>query len=394
MGLQIRRGTNAERQTIVPLQGELLFTTDTKKLYVGDGTSIGGVSVDTTNGGGEADGNTTYTISAESVLGGANLRLTGSDSTIDEVQLAAGTNVSIVRTDANTITISSTGSGSVSSLDDLTDVAVSLPTPGQVLSYNGSGWTNTTLISPSGIQNLVEDTTPQLGGNLDLNSFDISGTGNVTINGVLSTSEVTFDGDTLIVQNKVLNIGTELETASTTLNFQATNATSPINIRNIAGTIEDTSKISFQGHKGSLTNPQAVVGGEMLGAVSFSLIHPTGGELPAAGIFGYVDADGVQSDLVANGKIEILVDGGTTGFNPKYFVFDSKGRMGVNTQTAQATLDVNGVARLEPQSSEPLSPVAGMIAVANRVNWDPAAVGSGDSYPVFYNGTNWLKMTP
>lgn len=45
MALRLRRGTDAERLTIIPLQGELIYTTDTKKLYVGDGAEIGGVLV-------------------------------------------------------------------------------------------------------------------------------------------------------------------------------------------------------------------------------------------------------------------------------------------------------------------------------------------------------------
>ena len=42
MPLRLRRGTNAERTTITPIEGELLYTTDTKNLYVGDGTTVGG----------------------------------------------------------------------------------------------------------------------------------------------------------------------------------------------------------------------------------------------------------------------------------------------------------------------------------------------------------------
>ena len=41
----------------------------------------------------------------------------------------------------------------------------------------------------SGLGNLVEDTTPQLGGNLDLNSKDLSGTGNFLIQGTGSLQE-------------------------------------------------------------------------------------------------------------------------------------------------------------------------------------------------------------
>lgn len=52
--------------------------------------------------------NTTYSHSAVTTTGGAFLRLTGSDSTNDDVKLASGTNVTVAYTDANTITISST----------------------------------------------------------------------------------------------------------------------------------------------------------------------------------------------------------------------------------------------------------------------------------------------
>jgi hypothetical protein len=49
MALQIRKGTNAERTTIVPASGELIYTTDTKGLYIGDGTTTGGIVVNSGN---------------------------------------------------------------------------------------------------------------------------------------------------------------------------------------------------------------------------------------------------------------------------------------------------------------------------------------------------------
>ena len=45
MPLQIRRGNNAERQQITPAVGELVYVTDTKVVYIGDGTTQGGVPV-------------------------------------------------------------------------------------------------------------------------------------------------------------------------------------------------------------------------------------------------------------------------------------------------------------------------------------------------------------
>lgn len=45
MALRLRRGTDSERQLITPLEGELIYTTDTKILYIGDGVTQGGLQV-------------------------------------------------------------------------------------------------------------------------------------------------------------------------------------------------------------------------------------------------------------------------------------------------------------------------------------------------------------
>lgn len=44
MPLQIRRGTTAERLSITPVPGELIYDTDVGTIYVGDGTTPGGVN--------------------------------------------------------------------------------------------------------------------------------------------------------------------------------------------------------------------------------------------------------------------------------------------------------------------------------------------------------------
>ena len=45
MALQFRRGTDSDRLTITPGAGEPIWSTDTEKLYVGDGTTAGGIAV-------------------------------------------------------------------------------------------------------------------------------------------------------------------------------------------------------------------------------------------------------------------------------------------------------------------------------------------------------------
>ena len=61
----------------------------------------------------------------------------------------------------------------------------------------------------SAMQNLVEDTSPQLGGNLDLNSNNITGTGNITTTGTLQTSSSVIVGGDLTVSGTTTTVNTE-----------------------------------------------------------------------------------------------------------------------------------------------------------------------------------------
>ena len=68
---------------------------------------------------------------------------------------------------------------------------VSSASSGQILSWNGSDYAwvaDQTASGGSGISNLVEDTTPQLGGNLDIQTYNISGTGTITATSVASSA--------------------------------------------------------------------------------------------------------------------------------------------------------------------------------------------------------------
>jgi len=113
MALKLKRGTEADRLTYTPEEGELLYTTDAKKVWVGDGTTAGGIAVTTTGSGGEG----------------------------------------------------------------------------------------------VGMLNLIDDTTPQLGGNLDLNNFSITGDGEININGnIYATGNINLGddpSDTISVGGKI-----------------------------------------------------------------------------------------------------------------------------------------------------------------------------------------------
>lgn len=114
--LQLRGGTTVQHNTFTGLIREVTVDTTKDTLVVHDGSTVGGhelARADLSNV--TLPTNTTYAISAETATDGVNIRLTGSQvpagTTVDDVKLAAGTNVTLTRTDANTITIAATGSG-------------------------------------------------------------------------------------------------------------------------------------------------------------------------------------------------------------------------------------------------------------------------------------------
>jgi len=166
MALRIRRGTNAQRSGQILEQGEIVWTTDAQQLWVGDGVNQGGVPVVGTNVAG-------YGLT----FNGTSRKLEVAGLTTDDV--AQGTNNKYF---ANELA---------------QDSAASLFTTGShtgiTFQYNDiDGKINATVNASAfvdlGITDVVLDTSPQLGGNLDLNSRNITGTGNINITGSISAS--------------------------------------------------------------------------------------------------------------------------------------------------------------------------------------------------------------
>jgi len=69
------------------------------------------------------------------------------------------------------------------------DVSISGVITATSFSGDGSSLTN---VPGGSFSNLVQDTSPELGGDLDLNEKDITGTGNVNITGIVTTTELSL----------------------------------------------------------------------------------------------------------------------------------------------------------------------------------------------------------
>ena len=62
------------------------------------------------------------------------------------------------------------------------------------------------------MENVIDDLTPQLGGNLDLNTKDITGTGNITFTGILTATSIA--GTTVGTTQAASNNSTKLATTA------------------------------------------------------------------------------------------------------------------------------------------------------------------------------------
>lgn len=211
MALRLRRGTNASRTGVTPAEGELVYTTDTKKLYAGDGTTLGGNLVSGMNDliedvtpqlGGNLDLNT------KQITGNGTINITGSVTATNFIGDYKGSIVG----DDSTVLVDAVNSKIIlanNTIRDLSDVNNSAPTANQVLAWGGSSWDPTSSVSLAGITmtgniNANSNTVTNLAGivmgtgSLNMNSLPITGVTNLSASGTITAAAVnanTFDGD-------------------------------------------------------------------------------------------------------------------------------------------------------------------------------------------------------
>lgn len=105
--------TNANTSVILPGSGTLVGSDDTSTvtntMLVNDSITINGTEIKLGSSVATPDNDTTYTVSVSGIISGASIDLVagGSGSGTDSIGLIGGTNVTVTRTDADTITITS-----------------------------------------------------------------------------------------------------------------------------------------------------------------------------------------------------------------------------------------------------------------------------------------------
>ena len=380
MALRLRRGTDAERLGFTPLAGELVYTTDTKKLYIGDGLTAGGTAVDPA-----ININTITDVDTESTAPtvGDVLKWDGSnwvpaEDSASGLITGADYSINIVAADSTRM------------LDVANNALVGALTGdvvGSVFADNSSVMVD----SVNGVH--YGRFVGALDGDVNGSIFSDDSTLLVdSINNVISNNNITLDRNTAFVTADRLNIRRNpFNGNSVALDISSYGLGDAVIINTLgAANLTASSFINFKGQFGTVDVPRIANPGEVIGGI-------LGAGYDEADNFNYAVAgvsfsiDNNETPAIRNlpGKIQMYTLSGDSASVVKYMTFDSSGNLAINRTDAQATLDVNGVMLLEPQTGAPAAPVEGMIAIADRVTWDPAAKGSGASYPVYYDGATW-----
>ena len=164
MALQLRRGTNAERAAETFAVGELIYTTDTKQIYVGDGSTQGGVLVSSSAASSPASLTQNLSLNGFNISGTVNISATafvGDGSGLTGIASGAGVeegqeySIDIqgnVRGDDTTVLVDAAlgrvsadhyGDGSNLTgitLNQLSNVDTTGVTTNSILKYDGAEW--------------------------------------------------------------------------------------------------------------------------------------------------------------------------------------------------------------------------------------------------------------
>ena len=357
MALQIRRGTDAQRQGITPLAGELIFTTDTKKLFVGDGSTVGGVQVDTT-------------LSSQYLSVPSNITPDASNTR------DLGTPSAAWRT-LHTNGIVATGEIEAASFT------------GNVVSNSS------TVIVNANAGTVTANLTGDVTGNVTGNSAGVH-TGPVTgdVKGSLfgSDSSLRVDGDSDFMTNGVIALdgGTVQLQSGSKVTFGTTSSANGVGLRinstdhanNMAIEIYSDSanpsthnSMEAYASRGSIVTPTVVNPDDII--FSYSNYGYDGAQYRLSSVISAsVDPDATVSSGVVPGQL-IIATTPDNGSTLKFVVLDKDGNFGINVTNPTKKLEVNGngefasevlLGRMDQTAINGLTAANGMIVYNTTTN--------------------------
>jgi hypothetical protein len=308
MGLKLRRGSEDARLTATIAEGEIVWSRTSKKLFVGDGETPGGFPVVRSSAG--------YGLAYDT----ESQTLEVSGLTTDDIAEGQGIDrqyftVNKAQDAAALILTSGIHAGITFQYDEL-----------------NSRLNATVELDGVGITDIVADTSPELGGNLNLNQRDVTGVGNIDIvgnieaagnivsmGGSLTIAEVVEDElspisamtitpasisaltDISVEANLVLR-GQDTDGSLVITNSDPLNATASFETFNNS---EIGSFIAISRSRGTVDTRARLEDGDNVGNIAFLSLNSTGAGDPAVYLATFIE--GVTANGRAPGRLEITV---------------------------------------------------------------------------------------
>jgi hypothetical protein len=374
MSLRIRRGTDAQRLQITPDEGELIYTTNTKKLFIGDGIVAGGINIGSTLAGtGLVFDTGTQTLQVTSVPGGSgiasvsadlnpalggNLNLNGKNVTgtgtigiVGTMYASQGLGGDLA---LNTHNINGTGNISITGNLSVTGL-------GADLNLNTKNITGTGNITTSGTLSVTG-----LGADLSLNGHNINGTGNITTNGNITATNI--GNSNLTITSNTIN------TSTTSLIFANSNL-SVITLQGLTdGNASGVSGIEMHTSRGTIASPLTTQANDIIGRITLSGWNGIENK-SASTLYASWAANAVLTDTSPASNLIFYVGAG--GSATKTAIFTS---VGVFSAPVLKTGSYDGSVNYPPVLSNPTA-AAGIIIFDSATN-----------HFLGWNGTAWKQL--
>lgn len=372
MALRLRRGTNAERLLVTPAEGELVYTTDTKLIYAGDGSTIGGNLI---AGLGSVQADPTPRLGASLDLNGNDITGTGNINVTGNITATGNINLGDAGADVVTFTAGITGN-----LVPTNTISSDL---GSSIKRWREGW-----IDQLNVQNqitagrinadiIADDSTVVFNATTGkIAASSIQGTVSGIFDGEL-TGSVYSDGSTLLVDGVSGSIPAGVVSGTATINVNA-EATAPNqsplrafgNYDNVDGHL-----ISISRGRGTSASPSALNLGDLIGSMVWSDSQKG---VTAAQIRGYIDPAGTLGGSIAPGKLGFYTSSNAGTPIERAFI-DYTGQFVTHGIHNGRTTAGTGIPFYSLSNTNTVSDGARLLMRRSRGTYDsPTAVVSGD----------------
>jgi hypothetical protein len=336
MALRIRRGTEAQRTGVTLEMGEVVWTTDYRQLWVGDGLLPGGYPVVGANvaGYGLSYNATSHKLevaglTTDDIAQGSNNKYFSNelaqDATATLFNNGSHTGITFQYDDTgaaiNAVVTSEVTQDNVWSM--FRDGTHSNITFNYIDNGNNAGVINATVtLDGVGIVNVQADTNPSLGGNLNLNSRNITGNGNISTTGnITATGALSITGTGLFTSTLTSN--TSVSAPIVTATSLVTDAVLvPDTSAGLQIQTKKESSFSVNYYNGTSTSKTAITAGDSVGAISVKGWNGSSYEFAGA-LFATWEAGAVTTDNAP--KSTVTIASGKGGADNQFASLDSNG---------------------------------------------------------------------